>query len=232
MKFKHFYKIVSLGFYEDVQVALSVQHIKDVREIDSSIKDISSYHQDDSQKEIKQAIVNLQSSIDKFELNHESDTLLTIPRLQFILCQLANILLPKQKYSYNVITLTLALKAQLISPACYSFLQTYLCLTLPHQSTLRNLTSKSGLEYEFKEFLIKSTAKFTKQQRQLVLNIDEVYVQSDFSYKGGKIYGSSSSNVEVAAKTVLAFMVTSLFEKCQVLSTIYLSSKFLKVSAG
>ena len=56
-----------------------------------------------------------------FELNHETDTLLTIPRLQFILCQLENILLPKQRYSYNVITLTLTLKAQLISPACYIF---------------------------------------------------------------------------------------------------------------
>ena len=73
----------------------------------------------------------------------------------------------------------------------------------------------------FREFLIKSTAKFTKQQRQLVLNIDEVYVQSDFSYKGGKIFGSSSSNVEVAAKTVLAFMVTSLFEKWSEIVRLY-----------
>ena len=120
-----------------------------------------------------------------------------------------------------MISLTLTLKAQLISPACYSFHQSSQCLTIPHQSTLRNLTSKSGLEYDFREFLIKSTAKFTKQQRQLVLNIDEAYVQSDFSYKGGKIYGSSSSNVEVAAKTMLAFMVTSLFEKCSEIVRLY-----------
>ena len=77
------------------------------------------------------------------------------------------------------------------------------------------------MEYDFREFLIKSTAKFTKQQRQLVLNIDEVYVQSDFSYKGGNIYGSSSSNVEVAAKTVLAFMVTSLFDKWSEIDRLY-----------
>ena len=63
-------------------MALSLQHVKDIREIYLFIKDISSYHQNSSQKEIKQAIVNLQSSIDKFELNHEPDTLLTIPRLQ------------------------------------------------------------------------------------------------------------------------------------------------------
>ena len=37
-------------------------------------------------KKIKQVIVNLQFSIDKFELNHEPDTLSTISRLQFILC--------------------------------------------------------------------------------------------------------------------------------------------------
>ena len=150
---------------------------------------------------------------------NEHELLPAIPRHQFILCQLENILLPKQRYKYNVFTLAVALKAQLISPACYNFLQTSQC-TLPHQSTLRNLTSKSGLEYEFKAFLIKSTAHFSKQ-RQLVLNIDEVYVQSDFSYKGGKIYGSSSSNVQVAAKTVLAFMVTSLFEKWSEIVRLY-----------
>ena len=77
------------------------------------------------------------------------------------------------------------------------------------------------MEYDFREFLIKSTAKFTEQQRQLVLNIDEVYVQSDFSHKGGNIFGSSSSNVEVAAKTVLAFMVTSLFEKWSEIVRLY-----------
>ena len=87
-------------------MALSLQHVKDIREIYLFIKDISSYNQNSSQKEIKQAIVNFQSSIDKFVLNHEPDTLLTIPRLQFMLCQLENILLPKQRYRYNVITLT------------------------------------------------------------------------------------------------------------------------------
>ena len=80
-----------------------------------------------------------------------------------------------------MISLTLTLKAQLISPA--AFHQSSQCLPLLHRSTLRNLTSKSDLEYDFREFLIKSTAKFTQQQRQLVLNINEAYAHSDFSYK-------------------------------------------------
>ena len=129
--------------------------------------------------------------------------------------------LPKQRYRYNVITLPLVLKAHINTPACYSFLQTSQCLTLPHQSTLRILTSKSNNEYDFREFLIKSTAMFTKQQRQVVVNIDEVYVQSDFSYKGGKIFSSSISNVEVTAKPVFAFMVTSLLEKCSEIVHLY-----------
>ena len=185
------------------------------------IKDISDYNSNSVELEIKQAILNIQNSIAKLELRNEHELLPAIPRLQFILCQLENILLPKQRYKYNVFTLAVALKAQLISPACYNFLPTSQCITLPHQSTLRNLTSKSGLEYEFKAFLIKSNAHFSKQQRQLVLNIDEVYVQSDFSYKGGKFYGSSSSNVQVLAKTVLAFMKTSLFEKWSEIVRLY-----------
>ena len=202
-------------------MALSLNHVKDIREIDILIKDISDYNSNSVEVEIKQAILNIQNSIAKLELRNEHELLPAISRLQFILCQLENILLPKQRYKYNVFILAVALKAQLISPACYNFLQTSQCITLPHQSTLRNLTSKSGLENEFKAFLIKSTAHFSKQQRQLVLNIDEVYVQSDFSYKGGKIYGSSSSNVQVAAKTVLAFMVTSRFEKWSEIVRLY-----------
>ena len=145
--------MVSLGFYGKVQVALSLHCVKDIREIDILIKDLSDYDSDYVEVEVKQAILNVQTSITKLELRNEHELLPAIPRLQFILCQLENILLPKQRYKYNVFTLAVALKAQLISPACYTFLQTSQCITLPHQSTLRNLTSKSGLEYEFKTFL-------------------------------------------------------------------------------
>ena len=107
----------SLGFYGKVQVALSLNHVKDIREIDILIKDISDYNSNSVELEIKQAILNIQNSIAKLELRNEHELLPAIPRLQFILCQLENILLPKQRYKYNVFTLAVALKAQLISPA-------------------------------------------------------------------------------------------------------------------
>ena len=85
------------------------------------------------------------------------------------------------KIQYNVITLTLALKAQLISPACYSFHQTSRVLHF-HINLHYVILLQNQVWNDFKEFLIKSTANFTRHLRQLVLNIDEVYVQSDFSY--------------------------------------------------
>ena len=57
-----------LGFYGKVQVVLSLNHVKDIREIDISIKDISDYNSNSVEVEIKQAILNIQNSIAKLEL--------------------------------------------------------------------------------------------------------------------------------------------------------------------
>ena len=53
-------------------------------------------------------------------------------RLQFILCQLENSLISKHTRKYDIETLIVALKCQLISPIGYKFLQSLDCLSLPH----------------------------------------------------------------------------------------------------
>ena len=62
----------SLGFYGKVQVALSIHCVKDLREIDILIKDHSDYDSDSVEVEVKQAILNIQTSITKLELSNET----------------------------------------------------------------------------------------------------------------------------------------------------------------
>ena len=89
--------------------------------------------------------------------------------LQFIQCQLDNSLVHKNSRRYNVITQVMALKSHLISPACYKYLQSLDCLTLPHPKTLQQLFSKFGLESDYSTFLIKATSEFNQKERNLIL---------------------------------------------------------------
>ena len=72
-----------------------------------------------------------------------------LSRLHFIQCQLDNVLAHQNRIKYNVITQVMALKALLISPSCYRYLQSLDSLSLPHPKTLQQLYSKIGLESEF-----------------------------------------------------------------------------------
>ena len=111
-------------------------------------------------------------------------------------------------------TMVLALKCQIISPACYQFLQTQEYLILPHHNTLRRrLYTSIGLEEEFISYLQVSTKEFNSLERNVVLHMDEIHIKSDFSYTGGKIIGSSVNTELTPATTVLAYMVSSLCKK-------------------
>ena len=64
----------------------------------------------------------------------------------------------------------------------------------------------------FISHLKQSTFGFNEQQRQVSLHMDEIHLKSVYSYKGGKIIGSSNSSNKFA-KTILGIMVSSLFTK-------------------
>ena len=89
---------------------------------------------------ITKAIECVKYTVEKLTTNedttgHSSQTLLN--RLQFILCQLENLDITKTRRRYNVLTLVLSLKAQLMSSTFYRYLHSLDCLCLPHLSTLR-----------------------------------------------------------------------------------------------
>ena len=106
----------------------------------------------------------------------------------------------------------MSLKAHIYSHSCYSYLQSLDCLSLPHFHTLQRLYDPIGLESEYLVFLENFTREFSIQQKNVIVQIDEVHVKSDISYKGGKII-APTLDTEDPLKTVLAIMVSSLHKK-------------------
>ena len=106
----------------------------------------------------------------------------------------------------------MALKCQLVSPACYRYLQSLDYVSFPHHSTLQRLYSNIGLDSEFACYLKQSTLEFNPMERNVIVQMDEVHVKSEYTYNGGRIIGSSIQSNE-PARTVFAIMVSSLYKK-------------------
>ena len=133
----------------------------------------------------------------------------------------------------------LSLKSHLASHSCYMQLRRMDCITLPHESSLKRLYSNFGLDTEFLTYLRAETTKFNELERHLCMNMDEIHVKSNITYKGwfdilvthwyvviynysyfsiaGKFIGNvefSNDSLEVEpTKTILCFMVSSLSKK-------------------
>ena len=111
----------------------------------------------------------------------------------------------------------MAIKSHLISPACYGYLQSLDCLSLPHVHTLNRLYSSFGLENDFCTYLSRATSSFTPQEKKVIVQMDEIHVKSDVSYKGGEIIGPSL-NPDDPTRTVFSVMVSSLHKKWSCIS--------------
>ena len=204
------------AFIHNTQIPLSISKIIDVRQITLLIEEISNYSSDDIELAVRIATTYVSQSIAKLESNTEESSTRTqsqlLPRLQFIHCQLENALLPKTRRKYNVVTTILSLKCELISPAAYRYMHSLECISLPHHSTLRRLSDNIGLENDFISQLRQLTSGFNYQQRHVSLHMDEIHLKAEYSYKGGNIIGSSNI-ANQPAKTILGFMVSSLYTK-------------------
>ena len=107
-----------------------------------------------------------------------------LPQLYFILGQLENSIVKKNRRRYNMITMILSLKSHLASHSCYMQLRRMDCITLPHESSLKRLYSNFGLDTEFLTYLRAETTEFNELERHLCLNMDEIHVKSNITYKG------------------------------------------------
>ena len=170
-------------------------------------------HIENARFQISKAISKLEVSISASLDSQDSiDNSSRLARLQFITCQLDNSIVSKTRRRYNIITQVLALKSHLISPSCYNYLQSLDCLALPHYHTLEKLYSSFGLDSEYITYLNQAAVNFSPQEKNVIVQMDEIHVTSNVSYKGGEIIGSCL-NPDDPIKTVFAIMVSSLHKK-------------------
>ena len=212
------------AFHEEENINLSVTKINDIRQIGILLMEIenvstipSSYtnsvynHIANARHQISKAMIKLEEFTSS-PLDSLDDSPI-LARLQFITCQLENSILPKNRRRYNIITQVLALKSHLISSSCYNHLQSLDCLSLPHYHTLENLYSSFGLDCEYTAYLNQATVNFSSQEKNVIVQMDEIHVTSDVSYQGGEIVIGSCLNPDDPIKTVFAIMVSSLHKK-------------------
>ncbi|KAI6658772.1 hypothetical protein LOD99_15097 [Oopsacas minuta] len=192
----------TMGFYEGIRIPLSLTQINDIRQLNDLLKEIENHSAPTNSPEtfqhhVREATGSIRKAIDSLSTGEESGNQQPLlSSLQFILCQLDNALIAKTMRRYNIETLVLSLKCQLISPVCYTYLQSLDCLSLPHLSTLKRLYSNFGLDSEFTNYLKQSVTQFNKWERNVVIQMDEIHVKSTFTYKG------DFENIQVASTAV------------------------------
>ena len=149
--------LVVSAFAHSKQVTLPLNTISDVRQIEDLLETLENIEEISDKLTHRQLISNatnqLRIVLSNLEEENDFDSTSTptvsestnqvqrniLPHLQFVINQLENLLVPKNHRRYNLITLVLALKCQLISPACYRYLQSLDYVSLPHHSTLQRL---------------------------------------------------------------------------------------------
>ena len=138
-------------FVNEDEIPTQITPISDIRQISQLTQELETHQQDDIEIGINNAIYSVRFTIEKLTTCEKGkDSRSIFNRLQFILCQLENLTISKNRYI--VLTLVLSLKAQLISSGCYRYLQSLECISLPHPSTLRSLYSNIGIDTSFIDY--------------------------------------------------------------------------------
>lgn len=139
-------------------------------------------------------------------------------RLKFLLKQFELLYSVQNRYSPEC--MVTAFKIFCTSRSAYCYLREN-CLTLPHTSTLRNLTSCFS---QCCQTLTDDDAHFVylkhkcmalpEYERLVVLLLDEIYVKPRVTYKGGNLQGFAENSTDcVEATTVQAYMISSVLSK-------------------
>ena len=108
-------------------------------------------------------------------------------RLYFLLDQLKYEITNKHHRRYNILTQVFALKVYGLSPASYRLIQSPNCLILPHERNILKIKNSIGLENEYLNVLRETSTTFDEIDRHVIIQMDEVPIKSDVSYKGGKL---------------------------------------------
>lgn len=128
-------------------------------------------------------------------------------------------MLNARKITYSPDILVWASTIFFTFPGAYCLLQESKILTLPSPRHLKRLLIKvgsnsSGLEDSHLNYLIEKQKLMTDKEKHVVPILDEIYVKSEVSYKGGKIESfasaSRTNDEKMLATTIQAFMISSI----------------------
>ena len=195
------------AFYRQTyKIELSCHTFNDIRSLENTIHEVELFEmsQDNHNyssssatpliNHIENAIHNISSAIDTLEPSNSSDLEIERDsmriRLNFLLDQLKYLIVDKHGRRYNILTQVFSLKIHGISPACYRLIQGSNCLILPHERNLLKIKNTIGLESEYTKILKEVATTFNDLERHVILQMDEVHIRSDASYKGGRVIGS------------------------------------------
>ena len=172
----------------DIRSLENIFHEVDIFEINQNEQaNLSStsikYHIENAFYNITSAIDLLEPKTPEFDFEMEKETMRI--RLNFLLDQLKYLIVDKQGRRYTILTQVFCLKVHGISPACHRLIQGSSCLVLPHERNLLNIKNSIGLESEYTKILREVATTFNFLERHVILQMDEVNIRSDASYKGG-----------------------------------------------
>ena len=127
------FNLLVRAYHNRETLPIPICSISDIRQLESILCEISKSPRPSRSTESDSKTVNETLSLARDNIQQLNNKVHTsncdleltdspeISRLQFIRCQLENSIVPKNKRRYNVLTQVMALKAHLVSPACYKF---------------------------------------------------------------------------------------------------------------
>lgn len=122
-------------------------------------------------------------------------------------------LMSSKRKRYAPATVVAAFVIQTQSSSTYSLLRNI--FVLPHPRYLKHISSQLSISADSESnnqnyfgFVCKNLSDL---ERKVILQIDEIYLNSGLQYKSQNVVGFAENNSELIAKTVQAFMVSSVF---------------------
>ena len=101
---------ITRAFVHNTKILLSISKLVDVRQVFQLIEEVYEYSSDSVDLAVRSATTHLSYAINQIEENEEESSTVDLDllaRLTFIHCQLENVLVPKTRRKYNVVTNTL-----------------------------------------------------------------------------------------------------------------------------
>ena len=84
-------------------------------------------------------------------------------------------------------------------------------------SYIKEIVSSFGLENDFCAYLTQATSCFSSEEKNVIVQMDEIHVRSDIAYNGGKLFAPNLDPKD-PTRTVFAIMVSSLHKKWSCIS--------------